>query len=343
MMFMKQMRKSNNLMIFVMLASVAIIIGVGYLAMRLMYDPAFPAIEIPLNGSIAVKGQMVCLPHRDTRGPQTLECAFGLLDAQGRYYALRDTDPTYKNISAVGMNIPVEVRGIFTARKDSKYQDIGIIEVTSIAAEQQPALGDRTTLTGTYACLPHKVTTGPQTDECASGLKLANGSYYALDFQLMSQPIPEHQNGDTMTASGLLTPIEAISTDQWQKYDIKGFFSVTDIVTTTSTSKDNLIRLASPQPNSLVRSPLIIHGQARGTWYFEASFPVRLLDAKGTVIIAQPAQAQSDWMTEDFVPFTSTLTFKTPSTTTGWLVLAKDNPSGLPEHDDELRIPVRFK
>jgi hypothetical protein len=286
---------------------------------------------------------MVCLPHRDTRGAQTLECAFGLLDADGRYFALRDTDPTYKNISAVGMNIPVRVEGVFTAQADTKYQSIGIIAVDSIVAVQQPALGDRTTLTGTYACLPHKDTAGLQTDECASGLKLANGSYYVLDFQLMSQPIPEHQNGDTLTASGLLTPIEAISTDQWQKYDIKGFFSVTDIVTATSTSKDNLIRLEAPQPNSLVRSPLTIRGQARGTWYFEASFPVRLLDANGKVLVAQPAQAQSDWMTEDFVPFISTLIFKTPSTTTGWLVLAKDNPSGLVEHDDELRIPVRFK
>ena len=32
-----------------------------------------------------------------------------------------------------------------------------------------------------------------------------------------------------------------------------------------------------------------------------------------------------------------------PATSTGTLVLQKDNPSGLPEHADELRIPVRFE
>jgi spore germination protein GerM len=54
------------------------------------------------------------------------------------------------------------------------------------------------------------------------------------------------------------------------------------------------------------------------------------------------AQAQGDWMTTNFVPFSSTLTFSTPTTPTGILVLQKDNPSGLPENDAEIRIPVRF-
>jgi hypothetical protein len=47
-------------------------------------------------------------------------------------------------------------------------------------------------------------------------------------------------------------------------------------------------------------------------------------------------------MTEEFVPFTATLTFEQPETETGFLVLEKDNPSGLPEQADELRIPVSF-
>jgi len=36
------------------------------------------------------------------------------------------------------------------------------------------------------------------------------------------------------------------------------------------------------------------------------------------------------------------ITFENPETATGTLVLEKDNPSGLPEHADELRVPVRF-
>jgi spore germination protein GerM len=48
-------------------------------------------------------------------------------------------------------------------------------------------------------------------------------------------------------------------------------------------------------------------------------------------------------MVTSFVPFKATLSF-TPSTTArGTLVLKKDNPSGLPENEDEFRIPVTFK
>ncbi|MEK7513216.1 MAG: hypothetical protein AAB601_03375, partial [Patescibacteria group bacterium] len=65
--------------------------------------------------------------------------------------------------------------------------------------------------------------------------------------------------------------------------------------------------------------------------------------ADGNVIAGHYATAEGEWMTEDFVPFTSTLEFPPqPPGAVGVLVLKKDNPSGLPEHDDELRIPVRF-
>jgi hypothetical protein len=104
----------------------------------------------------------------------------------------------------------------------------------------------------------------------------------------------------------------------------------------------DLIRIDSPRPNTTVVSPLQISGEARGTWYFEASFPAKLLDADGSVIAEHYAQAQDDWMTEDFVPFKSTLEFATPETETGTLVLEKDNPSGLPEHANALRVPVQF-
>lgn len=106
--------------------------------------------------------------------------------------------------------------------------------------------------------------------------------------------------------------------------------------------KQDLIQVTAPLPNQAINTPFVIQGQARGTWYFEASFPIELEDANGVVIGRSIAQAQSDWMTEDFVPFTSTLTFTAPSTTTGTLVLKKDNPSGMPERDDALRIPVTF-
>jgi hypothetical protein len=107
--------------------------------------------------------------------------------------------------------------------------------------------------------------------------------------------------------------------------------------------KTDLIIINNPRPNQLVTSPLEISGQARGTWYFEADFPVYLYDAEGNELAVAPATAQGEWMTEDFVPYNTTLTFEIPDTETGELVLEKSNPSGLPEHADELRIPVRFR
>ncbi|MBI2035967.1 MAG: GerMN domain-containing protein [Candidatus Liptonbacteria bacterium] len=107
--------------------------------------------------------------------------------------------------------------------------------------------------------------------------------------------------------------------------------------------KSNLIRLTNPQPNDTTESPITIKGEARGTWYFEASFPVIIVDGNGKVLVQAPIQAKSDWMTQDFVPFETTIQFDTPTTETGELVLKKDNPSGLPEYDDEIRIPVKFK
>jgi len=71
--------------------------------------------------------------------------------------------------------------------------------------------------------------------------------------------------------------------------------------------EDVTIKVFSPLPNSLVKSPLEITGEAKGLWYFEGSFPVKLVDSKGTVLAQGQAQAQDEWMTENFAPFTASL------------------------------------
>ena len=106
--------------------------------------------------------------------------------------------------------------------------------------------------------------------------------------------------------------------------------------------KTDLIKVENPRPNQTIVSPLIIKGQARGTWFFEASFPIHLYDDNGKEIAQAIAQAKSNWMTENFVPFEATLTFTAPSTTNGVLVFSKDNPSGLKVNDNELRMPIKF-
>lgn len=114
-------------------------------------------------------------------------------------------------------------------------------------------------------------------------------------------------------------------------------------------SKSDLITINSPVPNGIIESPLTITGEARGNWFFEASFPVMLTNWDGLIIAETYASAEGDWMTEDFVSFTSNLEFDNPYNEgdpdfmkSGILILQKSNASGLPEHDDALEIPVRF-
>lgn len=113
----------------------------------------------------------------------------------------------------------------------------------------------------------------------------------------------------------------------------------------TPTEQSTLIHVDSPQPNEIVQSPLTITGEARGTWFFEASFPIIIKDSNDNTIGQGAATANGDWMTTEFVPFTAMVTFSTDpisSNTQGTIVLKKDNPSGLPQNDDSLEIPVIF-
>ncbi|MES2223909.1 MAG: Gmad2 immunoglobulin-like domain-containing protein [Patescibacteria group bacterium] len=95
--------------------------------------------------------------------------------------------------------------------------------------------------------------------------------------------------------------------------------------------------------NALIESPIEITGHAPGGFFFEGSFPVKLLDSKGKVIGEAPAKVAGDWMTDKPVPFSVTLSYIEPTVaSTGTLVFHNDNPSGLPQNDKELRISVRL-
>jgi len=143
----------------------------------------------------------------------------------------------------------------------------------------------------------------------------------------------------------MLTPAETTSKETSVKEQESKETEATTAIETATTAKETIsdqIRVTKPQPNQLIESPLMIEGEARGTWFFEATFPVKLLDANGDVIATYFAQAQGEWMTEDFVLFKAQLIFEKPVTDTGVLILEKDNPSGLTENDANIEIPVSF-
>ena len=80
----------------------------------------------------------------------------------------------------------------------------------------------------------------------------------------------------------------------------------------SNTSSDEIIP-EDPFPGKIITYPVTITGQARGSWFFEASAPVVLTNWDGLIIAEGTIQTKGDWMTSDFVSFEGTLTFETPS------------------------------
>lgn len=105
-------------------------------------------------------------------------------------------------------------------------------------------------------------------------------------------------------------------------------------------ASSDMISVELPFPGAVTGKDFVVIGQARGMWFFEASFPVELLDKNGKMIAQGIARAGSDWMTENFVQFRADI--KAPESYIGpaTLVLKKDNPSGLPEHDASVSFPI---
>ncbi len=104
----------------------------------------------------------------------------------------------------------------------------------------------------------------------------------------------------------------------------------------------DLIHITNPTSGQLVTSPITIDGEARGFWFFEGVFPIKLLDERGKEIGATTTHAIGEWTTENFVPFHAAITYKHTNSKTGMLVFMKDNPSGLAQNDQKVEIPVVF-
>ncbi len=107
----------------------------------------------------------------------------------------------------------------------------------------------------------------------------------------------------------------------------------------------DLITVSNPTPDSVTGKEFTVMGAARGTWYFEASFPIEVRDTEGNLIargIGQPVGG-ADWMTEEFVPFSSEITV--PETFIGEAVLVLMNvyPSGLPEYARSMSFPFTIE
>lgn len=156
----------------------------------------------------------------------------------------------------------------------------------------------------------------------------------------------------------LLAAAVLVWTELKVKQEVEQPDEIQDVVQTTHISLKGVeLGVTSPTVDSVVTSPLTITGEAPGTWYFEATFPVTLVNWDGRIIAEGYATAQGEWMTEKMVPFTAMLEFTDVLPLTeevedltqvedfmkrGALILQRDNPSGLPENDDAVEFQIQF-
>lgn len=85
-----------------------------------------------LGQSVTIRGEVVCLPHKNTSGPQTLECALGLKDKRGDYYALRDPQQRFVMTLNTGSVVAATGTLVEYSGMPDKYDVVGILEVTAM-------------------------------------------------------------------------------------------------------------------------------------------------------------------------------------------------------------------
>lgn len=107
-----------------------------------------------------------------------------------------------------------------------------------------------------------------------------------------------------------------------------------------ASANDIVVNIAE---NQTITSPITITGRSRGSWFFEATAPVDIVNWDGLIIGQGYIQAQSDWMTENFVEFSGTIEFEKPTyKNNGSIILRADNPSDLPQNNKSIEIPILF-
>ena len=131
---------------------------------------------------------------------------------------------------------------------------------------------------------------------------------------------------------------------------IVGIVSIVAFLLKNEAKNFNSDITVSVKSNQVITSPLQIDGKARGFWFFEASFPIKLVDENNNILAITIAQAKEDpvtgevnWMTEDFVDFEAKLEFVPEKNQKGFLIFMRDNPSGLPENNEEFKVPVQME
>lgn len=103
------------------------------------------------------------------------------------------------------------------------------------------------------------------------------------------------------------------------------------------------VTIIYPQINSEINSPLNMNGRVPAGWMFEGSSPVKIL-GEDRKLIAQGHATEvipGSWTSGQEIEFITDIKFST-NDKNGFIVLEKDNPSGLEENADLYEFSVKF-
>lgn len=117
---------------------------------------------------------------------------------------------------------------------------------------------------------------------------------------------------------------------------------INKIPSITPTPSPSPVVILSPNLFSPLKSPQKIIGLIERSWVFEATFPVELFDNQNRSLFQGNASAPN-WLSdqEKYTDFSATLKFSTKSKN-GYLKIQNDNPSGIPQNNKSIIIPVIF-
>ena len=106
-----------------------------------------------------------------------------------------------------------------------------------------------------------------------------------------------------------------------------------------SGNKEDLISF-SVAPGDEVSGVLNFSGTVQNGYFFEGNIGINILDQNKKLLKAGNAMATTDWMTSEPVSFGGTIDLTGLPPSPGYLQIANDNASGLPENDKFIYIPI---
>jgi hypothetical protein len=129
---------SKNILVTLFVLLVVIVVVLTWYGLTQNEDEQNGAETINSSEEIALRGTYICLPHLDTTGPQTLECAIGI-ESDGVNYALNTSTLEPAVVSDFNTGDMVEVTGVLFKRDQLSGDDLllrydieGVLYITSI-------------------------------------------------------------------------------------------------------------------------------------------------------------------------------------------------------------------